>query len=100
MGWRWDFADFGKCVQQDAGGAEKNRESSDSEMQGQKNGGVHFLAAAHFLHFVRFLSLDRNRLQFEMPAAQKRSRPDEFPRRIIFRCEVALVNRIELFEQR
>src|SRR6266704_1933356 len=45
------------------------------------------------------LLLHRDGLQFEMPAPQERSRPDEFPRRQIFRREVALVNGIEFLEQ-
>src|SRR5260370_9436261 len=45
------------------------------------------------------LLLYRDGLQFEVPAAQQRSRPDEFPRRQIFRREVDLVNRIEFLEQ-
>src|SRR6266446_905430 len=46
------------------------------------------------------LFFDRDGLQFEMAAAQERSRSDEFPRRQIFGREVALVDRIKLFEQR
>src|SRR6266700_2623465 len=55
---------------------------------------LEFAAASRTL----LLPLHRNRLQFEMPAPQERSRPDEFPRRQIFRREVALVNRIEFLE--
>src|SRR5216683_2588259 len=46
------------------------------------------------------LFFDRDGLQFKMAAAQERSRSDEFPRRQIFGREVALVDRIKLFEQR
>jgi len=46
------------------------------------------------------LSLYRDRLQFEMPADQDRSRTDEFARGIIFRREVTRINGIELLKQR
>jgi hypothetical protein len=45
------------------------------------------------------LAFHGNRLQFEMPAPQERSRSDEFPRRQVLGREVALVNRIEFLEQ-
>src|SRR6266566_726646 len=45
------------------------------------------------------LAFHGNRLQFEMPAPQERSRSDEFPRRQVLGREVALVNRIEFLEE-
>src|SRR6266480_3373792 len=45
------------------------------------------------------LAFHGNRLQFEMPAPQERTRSDEFPRRQVLGREVALVNRIEFLEE-
>src|SRR6516164_7035453 len=45
------------------------------------------------------LSLHRNSHQFEVPSEQQRARSDEFPRRIVFACEVARVNGIELLKE-
>src|SRR6516162_9578225 len=45
------------------------------------------------------LSLHRNSHQFEVPSEQQRARSDEFPRRVVFACEVARVNGIELLKE-
>jgi hypothetical protein len=42
--------------------------------------------------------LDRNRLQFKVPADEQRTRADELSRRIVLR-KIRLVNRVELAEQ-
>src|SRR5580698_1416365 len=49
---------------------------------------------------MRKLAADGDGLQFEVAAAQKSGRSDKLARRQILSSEIALINRIELVEQR